>query len=114
MRMVSLLLLALFLLGCSSQLQKNFVVSLLHASSSPVSVAGNNESVDKVSFILQNDEAFALDCSVLVTLDNRTDSSYLRGSVGLIGPGEGKNVSLSLSMLDGKSSMSIVPDCRIH
>jgi hypothetical protein len=98
------------LLGCASSSQK-FDIKLLNASHSMEFNNATNNTIDTISFVMQNNEDFALDCDVKLELSNTTNASSKQGRVGELLPGQQKNVSLHFAMFDGKTSLSIKPDC---
>ena len=103
-------LLFLLLLGCSSPGKLD--VSLLNASHNESFDKNLNKTIDTFSFIISNNEDFALDCSVVLQLSNGTNSSSKIGVVGFLDPKEKKSVSLHFDMFEGKTDLSIKPDCQ--
>ena len=95
------------------QVPDSFNVSLLNASHEDVFNPETNKTLDSISFIMQNNELFDLDCSVILTLDNTTNNSSKTGSVGVLLSGEKKKVGLSFEMPFGKTDVKITPDCKI-
>ncbi|MBI5880873.1 hypothetical protein HZB90_01955 [archaeon] len=76
-------LVLLFLFGCSPQ---KLDVSLLNASHNESFDQELNKTMDTISFIISNNEDFAIDCSVVIQLNNLTNSSAKTGSVGILNP----------------------------
>ena len=103
-------LLFLLLLGCSSSGKLD--VSLLNASHNESFDQELNKTTDTISFIISNNEDFSIDCSVILQLSNGTNSSSKTGKVGLLNPAEQKLVSLRFEMFEGKTDLSIKPDCQ--
>ncbi|MBU2560910.1 MAG: hypothetical protein KKD17_01335 [Nanoarchaeota archaeon] len=109
-----LLLLVLFLLvaGCNrSFLSGQQPVVLINASHEGVSSV-NNQTKDRISFVMQNDKDYEADCDIIITMANGTNESVRRSNVGVLGPKERKKVTLSMSMFEGESGLKIVPDCK--
>lgn len=112
MRVLMLILIMVFLLGCAPHASGKFNVFLLNATHEDVFDDETNRTLDTISFIMQNNEPFALDCSVMLTLDNTTLSGSRRGDVGVLEPGQKKMVGLSFEMPQGKTDLSIEPECQ--
>ena len=112
MRILILLLLLLFLLGCTAQTDKEFNVSLLNASHEDVFLSEQNKTLEKISFIIKNNELFDLDCDIILSMSNGSNSSIQKGVVGFLPKNTLKNVSLTFEMLYGKTNLSIIPNCK--
>jgi hypothetical protein len=114
MRMIMLFLVGLFLLsGCLLQKDADaFNVSLLNASHEDVFSQEQNKTLDRVSFIIKNNEDFDVYCDVFLNLNNLTNSSSSRGVVGVLPPGKQKSVSMSVDMLKGESELNITRQCK--
>jgi hypothetical protein len=116
MRWFLLFIILALVLGCSrSPLPEGpakFNVSLLNASHSEEFDSGKNRTMDTISFMMANNEDFGLDCHVLSSISNGTNSSSSRGAVGVLQPGRMKNITLRFEMFSGNSSLSIAPDCE--
>jgi len=110
MRLFFALLVFMFLVGCAAQ--QSFDVTLSNASHEDVFV--QNKTLDKISFIIQNNEEFDLDCNVLLSLNNGTNTSTRKGVVGILEPAEQKKVALSFEMFYGKTDIKIEPKCKKH
>lgn len=109
MRCFAVLLFLFLVSGCAQTEQFN--VSFSGASHSDVWDAENNRTLDSFSFVLTNNEEFVLYCDLVVSLDNGSDSSASRGSVGLLGSGVSKNVSVPVDMFFGDTDIKMVPVC---
>ncbi len=112
MRILILFLMMALLFGCAAQVPEKFNVSLMNASHEDVFNPDTNRTLDTISFIMQNNEDFALECSVNLTLDNTTQSGSKTGEVGVLEPGQKKRVSLGFEMPFGTTDLNIVPDCQ--
>lgn len=113
MRILILLLILALLVGCAPQAPEKFNVSMFNASHEDVFNPDTNRTLDTISFIIQNNEPFDLDCSVILTLDNTTTSGSKTGKVGVLQPDQQKHVSLGFEMPSGKTELQIVPDCQM-
>ncbi|MBW2972346.1 hypothetical protein KY359_04890 [Candidatus Woesearchaeota archaeon] len=107
MRFVLLVLVFLLVSGCAS----GSYVSFSNISQMEPAVAGTNRTVDKLSFVVQNDKDYEVVCDVIIEMSNGTSAESKRAAAGSFGPGERKNVSLTMSMFEGNTSLKIVPDC---
>lgn len=111
-----LLFVLLFLLvGCAApqpQETEEFNISLHDASHSEKFSPDLNKTMDTISFVIRNNEVFALDCYVILSLDNQTNKTASKGTVGLLEPGEQKQVSLTFEMLYGTTDLKVEPSCR--
>ena len=112
-----LLITTLFLTGCNSRSELEippqyvkYDVSLFNATHDDV-FSKDNRTLDKISFMMRNNERFSLNCSVGLALDNSTEKTTNKVRVGLIEPDVEKSVSLSFEMPTGKTNISIKPIC---
>lgn len=108
-----MLLIFLFILGCTPQVTEQFNVSLIDPFHEDVFVSEQNRTLEKISFTIQNNERFDLDCGVVLSLDNITNSTSTFKHVGIINPDSQKRVSLSFEMFYGNTSLQISPDCKL-
>ena len=117
-----LLAVTLFLLsGClgnpeftedGADFHPGFDISLFNANHEDAFVSSNETISEKISFLSQNNEDFILDCVLDLEVSNQTNSSTKRGKLGVLKPGEIKNVSLTFEMFEGDSSFKVTPYCR--
>jgi hypothetical protein len=119
LRLLWLAFLLLSLIGCTAQTakqgQQEFDVALLNATHVDTFISEENQTeekiLEKISFIIQNNEDFALDCDVLLSLNNKTHSSTKKGTVGLLRSKAQKEVSLTFEMPHGTADLSIASEC---
>ncbi|MBW2996790.1 hypothetical protein KY349_00445 [Candidatus Woesearchaeota archaeon] len=111
MKNMLIIIICIFLLGCATKAPEEFNVSLHSASQGEEFVQDQNKTMDIISFVIQNNEDFDLDCSVLLSLDNQTNQTSSKGTVGLLAPGEQKQVSLTFEMFYGNTDLKIEPSC---
>lgn len=113
MRTIPFLFCLLFLVGCAADSAENrkFNVSFSDAFNDDVFIPEENRTLDRISFVMSNNELFDLNCTIMTSIKNSTNSSYTKGVVGVLHPKDQKNVSLNLEMLHGESNISITPQC---
>ena len=114
MRIMVFLIIMLFLLGCAAHIPDKFNISLSNATHEEVFNPDTNKTLDTISFIMQNNEPFALDCSVILSLDNTTNSRSKTGAVGVLQPYQQKQVRLGFEMPSGRTDITIRPNCKKH
>ncbi len=103
----------LFLTGCTpDESEKDFDVSLYGANHKDIFIEEKNATLDQISFVMKNNEDFPLDCQIIFKMDNVTERTSKVGAVGLLDPGERKNISLSFEMFLGYTDINIIPKCR--
>ena len=111
--LILLLALSLVLTACSpSQVteKKEFSVAIYNLSHSHTEQSG--EQMDKLSFIVENQEIFPLDCSVLMIIDHPTEPSKKKGALGILEPGETKPGAFTFVMPDGDAKLDFKPVCK--
>jgi hypothetical protein len=113
MKSLLFLLVFLLLLGCTAQTPtEKFNVSLMNASHEDAFISEDDQKLENISFIIQNNEEFDLDCDILLNLNNNTKTSSKKGAVGILQPAQKKKVSLTFEMFYGNTSMNITPRCQ--
>jgi len=102
------------LVACSpsvapKQEKESFSVGLYNLSNEDFVVG--NKTKTRISFVLQNQEDFPLDCSVLLVLETPSDIQKKFGRLKSVLPGEFRKGVFLIDMPLGDSSLDLVPIC---
>jgi hypothetical protein len=62
--------------------------------------------------MIQNNEPFSVDCNSTLDINNETNRTAKIGVVGVLDPGEKKQVSMKFEMFSGDSAFSISAECK--
>ncbi|MFC1741259.1 hypothetical protein ACFL3V_01860 [Nanoarchaeota archaeon] len=109
MNRVAWVILLFLLIGCAPK--ASFDVSLLNFSQTAVYDWETNQSTDVISFLIRNDDKMKLDCDIILGFYHGNEEELKKAKVGLIEPGNLKNISIDLDMLDGDADMNITTEC---
>ena len=113
MRFFVLFIILVVLFGCAFQSEnEKYDVTLADAVQNESFDESNNISINTISVIMRNNEEFAVDCSIVLKLDNITNYSLSTGKVGVLQPDIQKRVSLHFLMFSGNTSLKITPECK--
>lgn len=116
MRLFVSCLILVLLFGCSFQSaypeKQDYNVTLADAVQNESFDGSKNMTINKISFSIQNNEDFAVDCDVVLKLDNDVNFSSSSGNIGILQPNIKKSVSLRFVMFSGNTSLSIIPKCK--
>lgn len=107
-----ILLLSIPLLSACSTSQPSptsYAVGIYNLSESHVD--SDSGPLDRLSFTVQNQEPFDLECSILMVLDHPTNSSKKKGSLGIIPAGSSKEAAFTFKMPEGDTEISFRPIC---
>jgi hypothetical protein len=106
-------ILLLLLSGCATQqAPEKFDVAILDAIHEDVFLSEENKTLENITFIIHNKEAFELDCNLLVNLNNKTEDNRIKKHIGPIKPDDKKRVSLVFEMFFGDTDLEIFSECK--
>jgi hypothetical protein len=112
MKVLLLCLFFMLIVGCSSvPYEGGFNVSFSNPAHK-TTADDDFSAIDKLSFVMQNNEEFALECNVVISMDNNSVTKSKEGYVGVLDPQESKLVAVNIKMPPGASSFDIKPNCR--
>jgi len=112
-----LMVLSVLITGCSGSVDidihgdpQEYDVSMMDAVHTDA-FSEDDKIVEEINFTLKNNEPFDLDCSVILSISNSTNSTSKKLHAGLLHPKDSKRVSLKFTMFDGDSDLKVVPAC---
>jgi len=116
MKLFLSMIILVLLVGCTApvQQQEKFNVSLLNALHEDVFISETNKTLDGISFVIQNNEHFDIDCFVFLSMDNTTNKSTQKGHVGVLTSSGKKNVSMNFEMFYGETDLKVYSECEKH
>jgi hypothetical protein len=109
--LISVLLSIVLSVGCAEKVQKEFDVALSTAVMNQTE-REDNKTTDIMTFLMKNNEKFALDCELSTEIINTTNKTTTLSGVGRLDAGEAKEITLRLEMLDGEAEIKITKECK--